>query len=524
MPVTLLLPSATRRGIVRSGGGDGGGRRPRRSRASLAQPLRVTGAACSPRSAAAGGPCSSSACCSPAWPPCRCGPGARSSAPRASPTSPPTCCTTPTCARSCRSRSSPCSRTRSRRPQAVASARPVIEQAVAAIVATNAFQGVFHAGVDGAARPHRVGAAASRLIVHVDDAPAMVKAGLQQVNPDVAGKHPRRGDPGGGRPQPEHAGRHRDPGRRGLRLDRLAARAARPRLLRRGVVVGARDRRRAVEAVGWGLIVLGLLQSRRAPRRRRHRVPHGRQRAGGPRPAGDVLERHQPAEHPGDPDHHERCRAGRRRRPTPARASCRYGRRPPTTASGGGSRSPAGRARRSLVLIGVAVAGHGVAGSHRGGGRAGARLHRLRGRCRRPARPRRARRWATTGPLAARLPIRRVALASVGGIVAVCAVLFFGGLAFLRERAGAAGQAPPDCRGRAATSIRSCATSTLDHVVFAGTHNSMSAQSRARLVLRPPERRHHRPALEGRPGVPASTCTTAAQIQGTVRTDLAGRG
>ena len=71
----------------------------------------------------------------------------------------------------------------------VASTRPVLEQAVSAVVATNAFQGVFHAGVEelhaAVVTGHR-----TRLLVPVDDAGQLVKDGLQTVNPGVADSIP----------------------------------------------------------------------------------------------------------------------------------------------------------------------------------------------------------------------------------------------------------------------------------------------------------------------------------------------
>ena len=73
--------------------------------------------------------------------------------------------------------------------QAVASARPVLEQAVAAVVATNAFQGVFHAGVTEI-HAEIVSGSRTRLLVPVNDTPAMVKAGPPAGQPGR-----RQGDP-----------------------------------------------------------------------------------------------------------------------------------------------------------------------------------------------------------------------------------------------------------------------------------------------------------------------------------------
>ena len=127
--------------------------------------------------------------------------------------------------------------------------------------------------------------------------------------------------------------------------------------------------------------------------------------------------------------------------------------------------------------------GHGLAGGHRGGGRAGARIHRLRGRRRRPARPRRQPALGHDRPPrgAAPDPASRA-----------------------RQRRGHRRRRAPCCSsagcpssgtcGRRRRSTRGCPQQgcnkhlelcdrTLDRVVFAGTHNSMSAPSELRLVL-----------------------------------------
>lgn len=69
--------------------------------------------------------------------------------------------------------------------QIAVTARPVVEAVVADLVATDAFQGVFHAGVREL-HSAIVEGRRSRLLVQVDDAAQIVKDGLAAVNPQLA--------------------------------------------------------------------------------------------------------------------------------------------------------------------------------------------------------------------------------------------------------------------------------------------------------------------------------------------------
>src|SRR5262249_24166523 len=68
-------------------------------------------------------------------------------------------------------------------------ARPVLESVVEQIVATDAFQGIFHAGVQEL-HSAVIRGRASRMLVHVVDAAALVKDGLRTVSPALAGAIP----------------------------------------------------------------------------------------------------------------------------------------------------------------------------------------------------------------------------------------------------------------------------------------------------------------------------------------------
>lgn len=69
--------------------------------------------------------------------------------------------------------------------QAAAIARPLLEEVVAEMVATDAFQGIFHAGVREL-HSAIVEGRRSRLLVPVDDAAVLVREGLEVVNPGMA--------------------------------------------------------------------------------------------------------------------------------------------------------------------------------------------------------------------------------------------------------------------------------------------------------------------------------------------------
>ena len=87
-------------------------------------------------------------------------------------------------------------------------------------------------------------------------------------------------------------------------------------------------------------------------------------------------------------------------------------------------------------------------------------------------------RWSsdTVGPGRVKVSTRRLAVGTLGVCIAICALLFFGGLAFVRAvRAPTARHlsiAETGCNGHPELCDR-----RIDDVVFAGTHNSMSASN-----------------------------------------------
>jgi hypothetical protein len=135
-------------------------------------------------------------------------------------------------------------------------ARPVVESIVADLVATEAFQGVFHAGVrelhSGIVHGRR-----SRLLVDVDDTAQLVRDGLAATSPELASAVPDgvlRVAVGVSQSTPVDTT---------MRVASLAGWLAIPFAV--GALVcfamaarRARDRRRALEVVGLGLVVTGV--------------------------------------------------------------------------------------------------------------------------------------------------------------------------------------------------------------------------------------------------------------------------
>ena len=135
-------------------------------------------------------------------------------------------------------------------------ARPLVESIVADLVATDAFQGVFHAGVREL-HTAIVNGRSSRLVVHVDDTAQLVRDGLTVVNPDLAAAIPDGALPvavGISQSTP---------------LDTTMRAASLAGWLALPFAVGAfacfaiavrraRDRRRALEAIGVALILTGV--------------------------------------------------------------------------------------------------------------------------------------------------------------------------------------------------------------------------------------------------------------------------
>ncbi len=136
-------------------------------------------------------------------------------------------------------------------------ARPVLQEVVAEVVATNAFQGLFHAGVRevhaAVVQGHR-----ARLLVEVNDAAPLVKDSLKVVNPALASIIPDSAlNIAVGLSQSWQVDLL-------LRASDIAGWAALPLAAMAMAcfvlaVVRSRDRRRAVEVVGCGLVAAGLL-------------------------------------------------------------------------------------------------------------------------------------------------------------------------------------------------------------------------------------------------------------------------
>jgi hypothetical protein len=135
-------------------------------------------------------------------------------------------------------------------------ARPVIESVVADLVATDGFQGVFHAGVREL-HSAIVQGRRSRLLVQVDDAAELVKESLAVVNPQLAAAIPDEAlvvAVGVSQSTPIDTT---------MRLSSLAGWLALPftagavacftMAVRRAV-----DRRRVIEAIGLGLVATGV--------------------------------------------------------------------------------------------------------------------------------------------------------------------------------------------------------------------------------------------------------------------------
>ena len=400
--------------------------------------------------------------------------------------------------------------------QLASSMRPVLEQVVSAVVATNAFQGVFHAGVEelhaAVVTGHR-----TRLLVPVDDAGQLVKDGLQTINPSVADSIPD------GALAVAVGISQSTPVDSVMRIADICGWVALPFLLVAiacfaAIVLRAPDRRRAVEAVGWGLIVLGLLQ---------FAVLY---MGGGiaSRMGGNELEGHAlralfwsitnllsiqatllitagavlavAGAYSGTGQLQLRAKA----------AYQSLGRR---------LAEPHWKALASLALIALAVVAmvwpaataavvvRVLAFTAFVVGAVG--LLDLIG----------SRHW--TNPTYRSVPTRRLALASVGGIVALSAVMFFGGLAFLR-----AVRAPHARHEKLAATcndhVELC-DRPLDRVVFAGTHNSMSAAAEPHWYF---ARQNGGILAQLSRGVRAFLVDLhyGWQLQGVVRTDLEGEG
>ena len=135
-------------------------------------------------------------------------------------------------------------------------ARPVVEALVADLVATEGFQGVFHAGVREL-HAAIVNGRSSRFVVHVDDTAQLVRDGLSVVNPDLAAAIPEGALPvavGISQSTPLDTT---------MRVASLAGWLAAPFALGAlacfaMAVRRARDRRHALEAVGLALILTGV--------------------------------------------------------------------------------------------------------------------------------------------------------------------------------------------------------------------------------------------------------------------------
>ena len=147
--------------------------------------------------------------------------------------------------------------------RATITARPAIEAAVAQLVATPAFRGVFHAGVREL-HSGLVEGSRSSLLVDVDDTAVLVRQTPGARQPVDRRCHPRPRARRGGGDLAEHARRHRHP-------RRLAGRMA-------GGAV--RARRRRLPGVGRPP------RPRQATGARDHRADDGRRRRRALRPAG----------------------------------------------------------------------------------------------------------------------------------------------------------------------------------------------------------------------------------------------
>jgi hypothetical protein len=141
--------------------------------------------------------------------------------------------------------------------QAAVSVRPLLRQVAAEVVASEAFKGVFHAGVQemhaAVVQGHR-----RKLLVRVDDAKGLVKDALSVVNPGVAGAIP---DSALAVAVGISQSRWAELFMRGADLagwliipSALAASACFTAAARR-----ARDRRRALEVVGACLLAVGVV-------------------------------------------------------------------------------------------------------------------------------------------------------------------------------------------------------------------------------------------------------------------------
>jgi hypothetical protein len=135
-------------------------------------------------------------------------------------------------------------------------ARPVVEAIVADLVATEAFQGVFHAGVREL-HASIVNGRSSRLLVNVDDTAQLVRDGLTVVNPELSDAIPDGAIPvavGISQSTPLDTT---------MRVASLAGWLAAPFAIGAFAcfavaVRKARDRRRALEAIGLALILTGV--------------------------------------------------------------------------------------------------------------------------------------------------------------------------------------------------------------------------------------------------------------------------
>ena len=135
--------------------------------------------------------------------------------------------------------------------------RPVVESIVADLVATEAFQGVFHAGVREL-HSAIVQGRRSRLLVNVDDTAQLVRDGLAAAYPELATALPD------GVLSVAVGVSQSTPIDTTMRISSLAGWLAIPFAV--GAVAcfamavrRARDRRRAFEAIGLGLIVTGVV-------------------------------------------------------------------------------------------------------------------------------------------------------------------------------------------------------------------------------------------------------------------------
>jgi hypothetical protein len=138
-----------------------------------------------------------------------------------------------------------------------APARPVVEAIVADLVATDSFQGVFHAGVREL-HTAIVEGRRSRLLVEVDDAGPIVKEALATVNPAIAESIPDGAlDVAVGVSQST-------PLDTTMRLSSLAGWLALPLAIAAATCLTmaarrAADRRRAIETIGLVLVAVGAL-------------------------------------------------------------------------------------------------------------------------------------------------------------------------------------------------------------------------------------------------------------------------